>query len=227
MISRKAISEHLAQYRRFGIGERWSERITYIRNGISLPQDPVAKTFDGPVLRVLYAGRGGTEKRVHLVADIADACRSAGMPVQFTFMGDVRDALRPGQSDSGELLGNVTDQDRVAQVYRDSDILILTSSEEGFPMVVMEAMARGLVILATPVGDLPAHVHDGEAGYLFSSVTDEDRIRTEGVSRIAQLLSDRALCRRISQHNVEYARLHFGLDRFEESYRNLPDNQTH
>jgi glycosyltransferase involved in cell wall biosynthesis len=221
MISRKAISDHMAQYRSLGIGKKRQERITYICNGVEIPGDAGEKDFEAQELRVLYAGRGTAEKRVHLTEDIAEACRAAGLPVRFTMMGDVEAGLRRKVPGSLQLLGNLTDTGEIDRAYRDADILILTSSEEGFPMVVMEAMARGLIILATPVGDLPAHIRDSESGFLFSSSVSEDTIRQEGVTFITRLLSDRDLCRRISVHNREYARLHFSLERFEESYRNL------
>ena len=70
-------------------------------------------------------------------------------------------------TDTGKFLGNISEQEEVNSIYRQSDVLIITSSEEGFPMVVMEAMAIGCIILATPVGDLPAHIHNEQQGFPF------------------------------------------------------------
>ena len=153
-----------------------AQRILYIRNGIQIPIDVTPKVFSGKKLTVLYAGRGTPEKRVHLVARIALLCKLEKLPIDFTFLGDVRPYLDNSLAEAGNFVGNISDQEKVESIYRQSDILIITSSEEGFPMVVMEAMARGCIILATPVGDLPAHIHQSRQGFLFSTVTDEEKI---------------------------------------------------
>ena len=44
--------------------------------------------------------------------------------------------------------------------------MILPSYSEGFPLVIMEGMAVGLPILATPVGSIPDMIED-KGGVLF------------------------------------------------------------
>jgi len=46
--------------------------------------------------------------------------------------------------------------------------LILTSFAEGLPVVIMEAMALGRVVLATQIAGIPELVRPGETGWLFS-----------------------------------------------------------
>jgi glycosyltransferase involved in cell wall biosynthesis len=94
-------------------------------------------------------------------------------------------------------------------------------------MVVMEAMARGSVIIATAVGDLPVHIKHGENGFLFSSVSDENKIVAEGIDFVQRLLKDRDLCRRISRNNLQYAYENFGLATFEQVYRELFESYLH
>jgi glycosyltransferase involved in cell wall biosynthesis len=48
-----------------------------------------------------------------------------------------------------------------------SDIFLLTSDREGFPNVLLEAMAASLPILTTPAGETPHLIHDGENGFLI------------------------------------------------------------
>jgi len=226
MISRKAMEDHRRQYAEKGFPEYAWERVTYIRNGVETPDDATPRDTAGRPLRVLYAGRGTAEKRVHLVARIAASCHEKGMDAQFVMMGDVSAGLAGQPTEGLELMGNVTDPAQVDRAYRQADVLLLTSSEEGFPMVVMEAMARGCIILSTPVGELPEHIHAGLSGYLFGSVSDEDAIVEEACGRIAGLGGDSDLCRRISEHNIGYARAHFGMEAFRASYRALlfPEN---
>lgn len=54
------------------------------------------------------------------------------------------------------------------ELYRNSDIFILPSYNEGMPMVILEAMAFGLPIIATRIAGIPDIVVDNENGYLLN-----------------------------------------------------------
>ncbi len=49
----------------------------------------------------------------------------------------------------------------------DSDALILASLHEASPLVVVEALANGIPVIATPVGSIPETIIPGKNGYLF------------------------------------------------------------
>ncbi len=68
--------------------------------------------------------------------------------------------------------------DRVYEVYRNYDFLVMTSRLEGFPMVLLEASANLLPLLAFDVETGPSEViRDGENGYLVPASDDEGMIR--------------------------------------------------
>ncbi|HKQ80510.1 MAG TPA: glycosyltransferase [Blastocatellia bacterium] len=71
-----------------------------------------------------------------------------------------------------EFKGNLAD---TRAVYRWADLLVLTSDREGTPNVALEAMATGLPVAATCVGDLPEIIKDGETG-LLAEPENEDRM---------------------------------------------------
>jgi len=57
-------------------------------------------------------------------------------------------------------------RDDVAGLLRSSDIVALTSEHEGFPNVVLEAMAARLPVVTTPSGDSGVIVQDGVTGFV-------------------------------------------------------------
>jgi glycosyltransferase involved in cell wall biosynthesis len=87
------------------------------------------------------------------------------------------------------------------------DMLALTSESEGHPLVVLEAMARGLPIVATSVGGIPDTVQHGVNGFITP---------VRGVQEIATaletLVNDPELRRRMGQASLAISR-NFSVDR--------------
>jgi L-malate glycosyltransferase len=117
--------------------------------------------------------------------------------------------------------GNQSDEKKISSIYARAHALILTSSTEGFPLVVIEAMAHGCVILATAVGDIPVHVRPGENGFLFSSVSNEQKIVEEGSKQIRLLKENMDKWKTISGNNINYASHNFGIEKFNAAWDQL------
>lgn len=219
MISTLRVKEHIELYRRYGIPSYFDQRIQFIMNAIDLPRGQQPPKPSQPFV-ALYAGRSTAEKRVHLIAEMAQ--RLAHHPnIEFWFMGDVAKAVPPNLHPYCHFLGNLSGAEEIEKVYRQAHLLILTSDTEGFPMVVMEGMAYGLAIVSTPVGELPIHVKNGVHGWLFSTVNDGEKIVTEGAAYIKQLADNNDLLQKISAENIAYAFTHFGKERFAQQYQSL------
>ena len=58
-------------------------------------------------------------------------------------------------------------QERVADLLNQAKVLVLPSEQENSPMVIAEAMAAGVPVIATRVGGVPDLVRHGETGFLY------------------------------------------------------------
>ena len=82
--------------------------------------------------------------------------------------GVLEDMIRRKRLVNVSLTGFIADDD-LADYYRASDVFVLPSaSGEGFPMVVLEAFASGVPVVATTAGGQVDVVRDGQTGMLVS-----------------------------------------------------------
>ena len=79
-----------------------------------------------------------------------------------------------------------------------SDVLVLPSLSEGFPMTILEAMASGLPIVSTKVSGLPEIVKEGKNGFLVEPANTEQL-----AEKILLLLKDDGVRATMSANNKE------------------------
>jgi trehalose synthase len=92
-----------------------------------------------------------------------------------------------------------------------SDVLIQKSIREGFGLTVSEALWKGRPFIGGRVGGIPLQVHDGETGYLVSSVE-------ECAQRSLAILDDPALGKDIGRRGKEHVRQNFLAPRYLRDY---------
>ena len=125
-------------------------------------------------LRLLAVGR------LHAVKDHAfliRACarlRDHGVDFECRIAGEGRERKRLERSiqksrlqDRIKLLGQVA-REQMESLYRCADVVVLTSRSEGIPLVLMEAMARGKIVLAPAITGIPELVVAGKTGFLYA-----------------------------------------------------------
>lgn len=69
--------------------------------------------------------------------------------------------------------GAVYDEDKIIEIVSDGDILVSPSYSEGMPTVILEAMSRGLAVIATDVGAVSELV-SSENGWLINPASIPD-----------------------------------------------------
>ncbi len=169
-----AVSDEVKQ-RLLKAGVR-EDRIHMVRNGIDLrpfdnatPSLPNAVSEDHPPI-VGLIGRLSIEKGVDIFLHAAAHVLVELPSTKFVVVGEGpdRDKLESlidelKLRESVSMLGR---RDDMPSVYASLDIMVSASRQEGLPMAILEGMASSLPLIATPVGDVPTMVHDGQTGVM-------------------------------------------------------------
>lgn len=126
-----------------------------------------------------FLGRLDEEKGIHELAAVA-RCLPDSLTFRFIGDGDLFDWLRSDlaseiEEGSVELTGWVDHED-VPQELSELQLLIMPSRPtEGLPTVILESLACGTPVYATPVSGVPDVVREGETGFLMDEL-DPKRI---------------------------------------------------
>lgn len=129
-------------------------------------------------------------------------------------------AKKLGVFDNVRFLGWV-DNEKIAELLLMSDIYLMCSRSEGFPTVVMEAMAAGLPVVAFRNGGAECIVRDGETGYLVQQ--DDDKIKN-AARKVKLLISDEEKRRNMGNAAKMIAAENFGWDRIIKKYEEIYSN---
>ncbi|WP_417250393.1 glycosyltransferase [Celeribacter sp.] len=142
-------------------------------------------------VRVVFVGRLDPVKGVPLLIDAFERVAARHADVELCIVGDgparvdceVKVA-RAGLSERVTFKGYQTSE-AVAEILGQSDVLVLPSFAEGVPVVLMEAMATGLPVIASQVAGVGELIEDGVSGFTIPA-GDLDTL----TARLERLLSD-------------------------------------
>jgi glycosyltransferase involved in cell wall biosynthesis len=152
---------------------------------------------------VLFVGRLSAPKGLYDLFDAIPRVIERHPEVNFVLVGVAEsDAMEPviraaaerrGIASRVTFLGSLEGQKKAA-AFVTSQMIVVPSRTEGFPLVIPEAMAAGLPVITTAVGAIPDFVKDGEDGFLIPP-KDPQML----ADRICRLLDDESLRRRMSE----------------------------
>lgn len=145
-----------------------ADRIVVLANAV--PRPALAHQGGGNTVQILFLGRLGQRKGVpQLVEALHRIHDLPGWRAVLAGDGEVesarREIARLGLAHRVQLPGWAGPGD-VAKLLAASDILTLPSFDENLPMSVIEGMAAGLAVVATPVGAVEEILTHGETGLL-------------------------------------------------------------
>jgi len=168
-----AVRVAVSEYTRDLALKHYTEEILVIPNGVDveLMKPRSLEVKDQPV--IVFAGRFATQKApvqvVRTLNEIKDLTWKCVMIGDGVLMPNVRKAIAEfGLEDRFELTGWITPEE-VMERFEKSSILFMPSLSEGLPVVGVQALAKGLAIVASRVGGFVDLVDDGRNGNLIES----------------------------------------------------------
>ncbi len=147
---------------------------------------------------LLYVGRLSHEKQLEHIRPTLEALPDT----RLVLVGDgpARARLERFYADMPVTFMGYLQGERLSQAYASADIFVFPSRLETFGLVVTEAMAAGLPVVASRVGGVADVVSDGVNGYTFAS-GDTDSL----LAGVRQIAGNRDKMRRMGQQARAYA----------------------
>ncbi|HTO91974.1 MAG TPA: glycosyltransferase family 4 protein [Candidatus Sulfotelmatobacter sp.] len=194
----------------------WAPNVTDVSLYRDLPADTPAPWLKSGERGVLYIGRLSEPKGLYDLYDAVPRVVAKHPNTRFVLVGvaenDEREPIVRAEAEKRGILPHVTflgslEGREKAAAFVTSQMIVVPSWTEAFPLVIPEGMAAGLPVIATAVGAIPDFVKDGEDGFLVPP-----RDPAVLADRIIRLLDDEALRRRMSARVRERAPREFDVE---------------
>lgn len=190
-----------------------SKRSLALRRSLSL----------GNAFTFLHVGRLAPEKGIDVLLDaFAQVERRLGadaVKLVVAGAGPSLDGLKKRAPSNVTFLGNLDRQRELPALYASADAFLFASITETLGLVVLEAMAAGLPVIATPAGGVADNLRDGENGLAFAAMD-----ATACASAMMRLVADRELQQQLregARATAERRTWNHELDRLDASYREV------
>jgi glycosyltransferase involved in cell wall biosynthesis len=189
------------------------KQLSVVQNGVDLERFLCLPLPANGRVRIVALGSLLPVKRWDRLVVAAQELRQRKYDFLLQIAGDgpLRESLEDqvqelGLGDCIEFLGY---QDDIPRLLSNAAFLVHTSGTEGCPNVIIEAAACGRAVVAMDAGDVPSIVEEGKTGFIVARGDINILIK-----RMATLITDRELCRKMGQAARVQAEQKFRLDRF-------------
>lgn len=198
------------------------EKIRIVINGVPIIKSDKKKEND--TFNILFLGNLMERKGVSdlLKALATDEMRQKkNWKASFAGGGDIEGykklASNLGLDDSVTFVGWVN-QVQAADLFATASVLVLPSYDEGLPLVILEAIGRGVPVICTPVGEIPDFFEDKKTAY-FVNAGDVNGI----ANALIKIQETPQLLDRLSVNGLAYYQQTFSFDAFLRSIYQVYD----
>ncbi len=213
-----------------GIGK--SEKFKLMPPGLQIAMFPNKKdaqefyALSSKFLQCALIGRVTQIKRPDRFLDVVAEVKKRRIAIEFLMAGDgeLLDACMERITAEELPVKALGWQNNIERVLAASDIVILTSDNEGTPLSLIQAGMASLPVVTTDVGSISEVVMDGITGI----ITNVDVI--EMADALEKLAGDAGLRTRMGSAALEFTMANFGVNRLvldhEELYKRLTSNRA-
>jgi glycosyltransferase involved in cell wall biosynthesis len=218
------------------VGARSFDRIIYLSEGIGRSVEEVLRSGKGVVVRnfidlnafrpsrgltcspprMVFIGRITVRKGIFVLLEAASVLKSEGYAFALDFLGlsetveeeaAVAHAVDAAGLKDRTVFHGVLEGEAKSRILEQASLLVLPSWADIFPVVVLEAYASGLPVVAASVAAVPEMVSEGVNGYLVAPRDVNSLVRA-----LRRLLDDPALRVSIGRTNRALAERDYGVD---------------
>ena len=186
-------------------------RVDLVENGVDTDEFAPGPPSKHSPPRVLYVGALTPRKGVLDLLEASRLLTARSVPHELHLVGGTpseggpaEEQVRAAVQGSGAHLLGDRQREQMPDVYRAADVLCLASWYEAMPLSVLEALASGLPVVATEVGDVARVVRPGDTGALVSARDPEGL-----AAALEPILLDADLRRRLGGNGRRTVMQHF------------------
>lgn len=206
-------------------------KIRIIPNATNFTPAPAPRSRPHEPFRLLFVGRVDMQKNVPLLLrSLRHFIDTYSLPVHLDLVGDGEDmanvrrlisalSLQPYISPMGFVTG-----ERLEALYETADALVLTSTRESFGQVMLEAMTKGVPVVASNIRCVRTIVADGTTGLLAE--LDEHSF----ASSFHRLITEDGLYEKLSRGSLESSK-HYSIgatiSSYMAAYREVRQSRPH
>ena len=184
---------------------KWDLGNSFIRNRNSFKQE---------TWKFLFVGSVDERKGIYELFEIAGIMEQKGIEFSIDLVGDgplleyiIRKQKKKNYSGRVNILGSISDDALLSEIFEKSHAFLLLSRNEGFPRVLYEAMIKGLPVFTTLVSgiegtmvsgynciELPVGDPEGQSEVILSTISNHKllcKISENGLKTIEGIFQER------------------------------------
>lgn len=194
---------------------------TMVETALYIPQ---TKKFERPY-KILFCGNIKVEKGCFVLVESIPSILKYYPDTKFIFIGTGKELERlkikvekMGLKKNIDIKGYVSNEEKI-RIFKKSHVFLFpTSHSEGFPCVILEAIAAGLPLVTTPNAGIIDAIDHGQQGFLLDDINPKPN---EIKDTIIKLLDHPNLMKNISINNIRLAQENYDVKLISKNILNI------